>query len=80
MATVAVETDLPFLPVPFGTRNHFARDAGFDVDDPLAALAADEERRVDVGAVSERAFPEQRLARHLRLCSSTIPGGGRRTA
>jgi diacylglycerol kinase family enzyme len=56
VATVAVEQDVPFLPVPFGTRNHFARDTGFDVDDPLAALAADEERPVDVGAVNERLF------------------------
>jgi diacylglycerol kinase family enzyme len=42
--------------VPFGTRNHFARDAGFDVDDPISAFAADEERRVDVGEVNERLF------------------------
>ena len=56
VARVAVEGDLPFLPVPFGTRNHFTRDAGFDVDDPVAALAADEERRVDVGEVNGRLF------------------------
>jgi diacylglycerol kinase family enzyme len=56
VATAAVDADVPFLPVPFGTRNHFARDAGFDVDDPLAALSADAERRVDVGAVNERLF------------------------
>jgi diacylglycerol kinase family enzyme len=56
VASVAVEADLPFLPVPFGTRNHFARDAGFQVDDPGAALSADEERRVDVGVVNESLF------------------------
>jgi diacylglycerol kinase family enzyme len=56
VASAAIEADLPFLPVPFGTRNHFARDAGFDLDDPLAALSADEERRVDVGEVNERLF------------------------
>ena len=36
VATVAVDADVPFLPVPFGTRNHFARDAGFEVDDRTA--------------------------------------------
>ena len=56
VASVAVEADVPFLPVPFGTRNHFARDAGFDVDDPIAALSAGDERRVDVAAVNERLF------------------------
>jgi diacylglycerol kinase family enzyme len=50
---------VPFVPVPFGTRNHFSRDAGFDVDDPVGALAAfggECERRVDVGVVGERVF------------------------
>jgi diacylglycerol kinase family enzyme len=49
---------LPFVPIPFGTRNHFARDAGLDRDDPIGALAAFEgrERRVDVGTVSGRLF------------------------
>jgi diacylglycerol kinase family enzyme len=44
--------------VPFGTRNHFARDLGLDPDDPLPALAAFQghERRVDVGAVGGRVF------------------------
>jgi diacylglycerol kinase family enzyme len=55
---VALERDLPFACVPFGTRNHFAGDLGLDPDDPLAALAAfgGEERRVDVGAVNGRLF------------------------
>jgi diacylglycerol kinase family enzyme len=58
VAEVAVERDLPFACVPFGTRNHFARDLGLDPDDPLAALAAfgGEERRVDVGLVNDRVF------------------------
>ena len=45
--------------MPFGTRNHFARDVGLDRDDPIAALDAFEggrERRVDVGRVNGRAF------------------------
>jgi diacylglycerol kinase family enzyme len=55
---VALDRGLPFVCVPFGTRNHFARDLGLDPDDPLAALAAFDgvERRVDVGAVNDRAF------------------------
>jgi len=58
VAAVAVERDLPFVVVPFGTRNHFARDLGLDRDDPLAALDAfeGEERRVDVGRAGDRRF------------------------
>ena len=58
VAAVAVERDLPFVVVPYGTRNHFARDLGLDRDDPLAALDgfAGEERRVDVGRAGERRF------------------------
>ncbi|HSO01922.1 MAG TPA: diacylglycerol kinase family protein, partial [Gaiellaceae bacterium] len=40
VANVAIEQDVPFVVVPFGTRNHFARDLGLDRNDPLAALAA----------------------------------------
>lgn len=58
VAAVALERDLPFVCVPFGTRNHFARDLGLDRDDPLAALAAfhGSERPVDVGVVNGRLF------------------------
>ena len=59
VAAVAIERDLPFVCVPAGTRNHFARDLGLDRDDPIAALAAFEdghERRVDVGRVNDRIF------------------------
>jgi diacylglycerol kinase family enzyme len=58
VAAVAIERNLPFVCVPFGTRNHFARDAGLDRDDPLGALAAfgGEERRIDVGRVGELVF------------------------
>jgi diacylglycerol kinase family enzyme len=58
VASVAVERDLPFVCVPFGTRNHFARDLGLDRADPIGALAAFDgaERRVDVGRVGERRF------------------------
>jgi diacylglycerol kinase family enzyme len=55
VAAVALERDLPFVCVPFGTYNHFAWDAGIDRDDPLGALRAfeGEERRVDVGRLGD---------------------------
>ena len=59
VAGVAIASDLPFVPVPFGTRNHFASDVGLDPEDPLAALAAfggGRELRVDAGRVGERVF------------------------
>lgn len=58
VAEVALGRDLPFVCVPFGTRNHFAGDLGLDCDDPLGTLAAfrGEERRVDAASVGERTF------------------------
>jgi diacylglycerol kinase family enzyme len=59
VAEVALERDLPFACIPFGTRNHFARDLGLDRDDPIAALDAlvdRVERRVDVGRANDRLF------------------------
>ena len=58
VAGVAIERDLPFVCVPLGTRNHFARDLGLDRDDPVGALAAfaGRERRIDVGRLGERVF------------------------
>lgn len=55
VAAVALERDVPFACVPFGTRNHFARDLGLDLDDPLSALDG-AERRIDVGRVGDRVF------------------------
>ncbi len=59
VAAIAIERNVPFVCVPFGTRNHFARDIGLDRDDPVGALAAfsrGEERRVDVGVVDDAIF------------------------
>ena len=59
VAAVAIERELPFVCVPWGTRNHFARDIGIDPNDPLGALAAFAgglERRVDVGRAGDRVF------------------------
>lgn len=58
IAAVALERDVPFVCIPLGTRNHFARDLHLDLNDPVAALTAfrGRERRVDVGRVGQRVF------------------------
>jgi diacylglycerol kinase family enzyme len=61
VAAAALETGAAFVCIPFGTRNHFARDVGIDRDDPLGALRAfadGVERRIDVGRIegSDRVF------------------------
>ena len=58
VAGVAVEEERPFACIPFGTRNHFARDLGLDPEDPIAALAAFDgaERPVDIGRAGTRWF------------------------
>ncbi|HUC35003.1 MAG TPA: diacylglycerol kinase family protein [Gaiellaceae bacterium] len=58
VAGVAADEDRPFVCIPFGTRNHFARDLGLDDEDPIAALAGfeGEERRVDIGLAGDRWF------------------------
>jgi diacylglycerol kinase family enzyme len=58
VAEVAIERGVPFVVVPFGTRNHFARDLGLDRANPIAALDAFHgyERRIDVGRAGDRLF------------------------
>lgn len=59
VASAALDNDAAFVCVPFGTRNHFARDIGLDRDDPFAALGAftdGVERRIDAGRVAGRLF------------------------
>jgi diacylglycerol kinase family enzyme len=60
VAAAAIETGAAFVCIPFGTRNHFARDLGLDRDDPLGALGAFDddvvERRIDVGKADGRIF------------------------
>jgi diacylglycerol kinase family enzyme len=59
VAAAAIDLGAAFVCIPFGTRNHFARDIGLDRGDPVAALgafSAGAERRVDVGRVGERLF------------------------
>jgi len=59
VAALAIEAELPFVCVPAGTRNHFARDLGLDPADPAAAIeafVAGPERRVDVATAGDRLF------------------------
>jgi diacylglycerol kinase family enzyme len=59
VAAVAAEHDIPFVCIPIGTRNHFARDLGVDRHDPVGALDAFTpgiESRVDLGEVNDRTF------------------------
>jgi diacylglycerol kinase family enzyme len=60
VAAVAIETDAAFVCIPFGTRNHFARDIGLDCDDPIGALAAFDDdaadRRIDAAKAGDRLF------------------------
>jgi diacylglycerol kinase family enzyme len=58
VAAAALERGLPFVCVPRGTRNHFARDLGLDPANPVGALDAFEgtERRIDVGRANDRIF------------------------
>jgi diacylglycerol kinase family enzyme len=59
VAAAASDHGLPFVCVPAGTRNHFARDLGVARHDPVGALAAfteGVERRIDVGEVNGDVF------------------------
>ena len=58
VADVAIERGAPFVVVPFGTFNHFARDLGLDRGNPAAALQAftGREQVVDVARVNGRLF------------------------
>ncbi len=59
VAQVAIESDLPFVCIPAGTRNHFALDLGLDRHKPVAALDAFREAystHIDVAEVNGRLF------------------------
>ena len=58
VASAALERGLPFVCVPLGTRNHFARDLGLDPANPVGALDGFDghERAVDVGRAGGRVF------------------------
>jgi diacylglycerol kinase family enzyme len=59
VAAAACDHGLPFVCVPAGTRNHFARDLGVARRDPIGALEAftdGVERRIDLGEVDGHVF------------------------
>jgi diacylglycerol kinase family enzyme len=59
VAAAASDHGLPFVCVPAGTRNHFARDLGVDRRDPIGALEAftdGVERLIDMGEVDGHVF------------------------
>jgi diacylglycerol kinase family enzyme len=59
VATAAADRRIPFVCVPAGTRNHFARDVGVAPDDLIGALdafGAALERTIDLGYVNGRPF------------------------
>jgi diacylglycerol kinase family enzyme len=59
VAGIAAEHGLPFLVISAGTRNHFARALGLDLENPatcLDALTDGEELRVDLGVIGDRTF------------------------
>jgi diacylglycerol kinase family enzyme len=59
VASAAAANGLPFVCVPAGTRNHFARDLGIPPNDLVGALDAfadARERSIDVGDVNGRLF------------------------
>jgi diacylglycerol kinase family enzyme len=59
VAQAAAANALPFVPVPAGTRNHFALDVGVDPQDVVGALDAfgdGVERTVDIADVNGRTF------------------------
>jgi diacylglycerol kinase family enzyme len=59
VASVAMQSDVPLVCIPAGTRNHFALDLGLDRDDVVGALdafGAAVERRIDLASVGDRVF------------------------
>lgn len=59
VAAAAAASSLAFVPVPAGTRNHFARAAGIDPLDVVGALGAfgdGVERTIDIAEVNGRSF------------------------
>jgi diacylglycerol kinase family enzyme len=59
VAAIAADSDVPFMVISAGTRNHFAMDLGLDRDDPstcLEALINGVELRVDLGLIGDHTF------------------------
>jgi len=59
VASIAIESGVPFVCIPAGTRNHFALDLGLDRDDPRTAMPAFRGgalRTIDYATVGDRLF------------------------
>lgn len=58
VASLLMETDVTFAPLPGGTLNHFTKDLGIpqDLDEALAGLRKAKSRHVDVACVNDRAI------------------------
>ncbi len=58
VATATIDAGVPFVCIPAGTRNHFARDLGLDRADLVGALDAfdGELRMIDHATVNDRVF------------------------
>jgi diacylglycerol kinase family enzyme len=58
VASIALESGMPFGVLPLGTLNHFAKDLGLplDIDCAVRAIAHGRVERVDVGDVNGRIF------------------------
>jgi len=58
VSSIAADAGIPFVCVPAGTRNHFARDLGLNRDDVVGALRGfrGEVRRIDLAEVNGRTF------------------------
>lgn len=83
VAEVALERSAAFVCVPFGTRNHFARDLGLDRNDPFEALDAFNGvvRHIDVGRADDRLFLNNvSLGLYARLVHRREGGRRRREA
>lgn len=58
VASVLVDTGVPFGVLPLGTLNHFAKDMGIPLtlDEAIATVAKGVRKRIDVGEVNDRLF------------------------
>lgn len=55
-ASLLAETGVALIPVPTGTRNHFARELGIETIEAAAAAISGERRTVDLAEVNGRRF------------------------
>ena len=68
VASVGAARGIPFVCIPPGTRNHFARNVGVAPDDLVGALdafGAARERTIDLGYVNVSPVSEQHLTRNI---------------